>query len=107
MLHAMGHHVAVYRNLLEQLLAEPAMAELLAASPGAARIIRPLCHMLGLPPPCKPPGRPSQAQPPPTPEAQPAPLRPPRCDRLPPRASPFLSLTLRREPYICLHLKPA
>jgi hypothetical protein len=40
---------AAYRGYLEQLLAEPAMAEVLAAAPSAGRILRPLCRLLGLP----------------------------------------------------------
>jgi hypothetical protein len=56
MLAAMGWHVASCRAQLESLLADPAMAELVALAPAsAARILRPLCHMLGLPPPCPPP----------------------------------------------------
>jgi hypothetical protein len=61
MLHALGHHAALHRAQLEALLAEPAMADLLAAAPAAGRILRPLCHMLGLPPPCDPPPRPPRA----------------------------------------------
>jgi hypothetical protein len=49
---------AAYRGYLEQLLAEPAMAEILAAAPAAGRILRPLCRLLGLPDSLvpKPPG---------------------------------------------------
>ncbi len=36
---------------LQYLLAEPEMAAFLAAAPQAGRILRPLCHMLGLRPP--------------------------------------------------------
>jgi hypothetical protein len=39
---------ACYGTQLQHLLSEPAMAELLAASPQARRILRPLCRMLGV-----------------------------------------------------------
>jgi hypothetical protein len=46
---ALGHEAAAYAAQLAHLLAEPGMAELLAAAPSAGRILRPLCRMLGLP----------------------------------------------------------
>ena len=59
------HEGAYFRGQIEALLAEPASAQLLAAHPAAARLLRPLCHMLALdrPGPAKPP-RPSRAKPP-------------------------------------------
>src|SRR5947209_16938317 len=41
---------AAARSQLEYLLADPEMAALLAEVPQAGRILRPLCHMLGIPP---------------------------------------------------------
>ena len=120
MLKSMGYHVALYRSHLERLLAEPGMADLVAAVPSAARIIRPLCHMLALPSPCKPPARHARAQQPPAPEPCPAPkpsLAPEPSpaalpDAPPPpvlrsSVSPFRSLTLKRERYICTHSIPS
>ena len=49
------HEVAAIRNQLEALLAEPGIAELLAASPYASRILTPIRHALGLTPPPKHP----------------------------------------------------
>ncbi len=73
------HAGAVYAAQLETLLAEPLAAELLAASPAAARILRPLCRMLGIAAaqrtgkPAKPP---TPIPPPPTPiAAAPRPLQ--------------------------------
>jgi hypothetical protein len=45
------HQVAAYGGQLQELLTRPGMAELLSISPAAARIFRPLMHMLGLPNP--------------------------------------------------------
>lgn len=42
------HEAAVYRGYLEQLLAEPATQAALAEAPGLGRLLRPLCHMLGI-----------------------------------------------------------
>ncbi len=82
------HRAALYRLYLETLLAEPDTAALLAASPAAARILRPFCRMLGLPPipesPPEPVSQPSQPAPrrtPPSashPAPRPARRRPPR-----------------------------
>jgi hypothetical protein len=41
---------AVFRSQLEYLLADPEMTALLAEVPQAGRILRPLCHMLGIAP---------------------------------------------------------
>ena len=44
------HGASAYGGQLEALLAEPGMAALIAAAPGARRILRPLCRMLGVKP---------------------------------------------------------
>ena len=137
LLKALAWHVAVHRNRLERLLAEPGMTDLVVATPSLARILRPLGHMLALPLPPKPkaiaphakrpllPLPPSRAwaakqtkagervapptgptPPPPVVIASPRdaiPLRPPTAT--PNTASPFRSLTLKREPYICTHIR--
>ena len=61
---------AGHASQLRHLLGEPDMAALLDATPQMRRLLRPLCHMLGvrLPPP--PPAAPD---PPPAPDTQPAP----------------------------------
>lgn len=53
---------APFASQLRHLLAQPEMAELLAAAPRALRALRPLCRMLAIPPPTIPP----PASPPPT-----------------------------------------
>ncbi len=65
---------------LQHLLADPAMAELLAAAPQAGRLLRPLCQMLGV--------RPPPAQHPPPPVRPAAPSRPACRPRPPPPARP-------------------
>jgi hypothetical protein len=42
---------AAHGSQLQQLLADPAMAALLTQTPQLGRILRPLCRMLGVPPP--------------------------------------------------------
>ena len=98
----LGYQAAGYASQLEHLLRDPATLAVLAAAPpharaAAARTLRPLCHMLGIPLPLilQPPSRP--AAPP-----KPAPEKPPRAPRLPrltardcmprstPRDMPFL-----------------
>jgi hypothetical protein len=44
----LGWEAAAYKGHLEILLADPAMLAALAATPGAARILRPICRMLGV-----------------------------------------------------------
>ena len=44
------HAAAAYGSHLQALLAEPGMADLIAAAPSAGRLLRPLCRMLGVPP---------------------------------------------------------
>ena len=48
LIRAIPHEAAAYGAQLESLLAEPATADLLAACPAAAGILRPLGRMLGL-----------------------------------------------------------
>ena len=95
----LGYQAAGYASQLEHLLRDPATLAILAAAPphaqaAAARTLRPLCHMLGIP-------LPAMLQPPPRPAAPPKPraeklLRLPRLtarDCLPrrtPRDMPFL-----------------
>ncbi len=60
--HLLGYEAAGYRAQLTRVLRDPEAATILAASPGAARTMRALCHMLGIdlpeplrrtpPPPC-------------------------------------------------------
>ncbi len=45
----LGWEAAAYMGYLELLLAEPEMQAVLARVPGAGRILRPLCRMLGVP----------------------------------------------------------
>ena len=47
------HHVRAHASQLQHLLARPDMADFLTAVPQAARILRPLCHMLGIEPPAQ------------------------------------------------------
>jgi len=65
---------ACYGPQLHHLLSEPEMAALLAASPQARRLLRPLCRMLAVAPPHAAP----QAKPPPDPSASDAAAAPPR-----------------------------
>jgi hypothetical protein len=44
------HHAAGYGSQLNHLLSEPETAALIAACPQAARLLRPLCHLLGISP---------------------------------------------------------
>ena len=64
---------------LRHLLADPEMQALLAAAPQAGRLLRPLCHILGVTPP------PAIAKPPPRPAATVASLPPPAPPVHPPR----------------------
>jgi HAMP domain-containing protein len=78
LIEAVGYHAAGYASQLQHLLADPAMAEVLATVPAAGRIVRPLLRMLGLPADLvpRPPGA-APARPPPRPK----PAR--RIDRAP------------------------
>jgi hypothetical protein len=46
-----GYHAAGSGSQLEHLLTDPAVAELVATVPSVGRILRPLCHILGISPP--------------------------------------------------------
>ena len=45
---ALGYEAAAYKSQLAALLAEPEMQAVLAAVPGAGRVLRPICQMLGV-----------------------------------------------------------
>ncbi len=84
---ALRHEAAAYACQLEAFLAEPQTAALIAHSPQAGRILRPLCRMLGLPqgaathqPPAIPPTPPEPPTPPPA-AFTPAPTLEPPCPR--------------------------
>ena len=64
---------------LEALLHDPELPEFLAAAPQAGRLLRPLCHALGLPEPAwlKLPPRPKPIRPPPAKPPEPAADQPP------------------------------
>jgi hypothetical protein len=81
-----GYHAAGSGSQLEHLLTDPAIAELVATVPSVGRLLRPLCHTLGISPPVlgfKPPRppraprRPKAAFPPPAPWDGPLPEPPP------------------------------
>jgi hypothetical protein len=80
LIRALPSEAAAYAAQLESLLAEPAVADLLAAHPAAARILRPLGRMLGLsalaPKRAAPPRRAATPRPPPAPA--PGPILPPQ-----------------------------
>ena len=60
-----GYQAANHASQLQHLLADPDMAAFLQAVPQAGRILRPLCHVLGIDPPPTPPSpgnAPSPAQ---------------------------------------------
>ncbi len=61
-------HAAPLANQMRNLLAKPEMAEIIAATPRLQRLLRPLCHMLGIkaeglipPPPPPPPPSPASS----------------------------------------------
>lgn len=82
---ALRHEGVGFASQLNHLLAEPANARLIAAAPHAARLLRPVCHLLGISPPALArPGaiRPSAPRPPPRPAPHPEPRpAPPRRDQ--------------------------
>ena len=96
---ATDHHVRGRASQLQHLLAHPDMAEFLAAAPQAGRILRPLCHMLGvtmpailqLPPEAR---RPKPARPKPAPLPPLLPLYPQRR----PRPMPFMNFSKKSGP---------
>jgi hypothetical protein len=60
-----GYQAAGYGSQLEHLLADPAMAEIVAKIPSFGRMLRPLCRVLGISPPVlgfppPPPPRPAK-----------------------------------------------
>ena len=77
-----GPEMACYRSQLEHwLINEPEVGPLLAAAPQAGRILRPLCHMLGITPPpaLRLPPRPPRVRPK-RPAAAPRPKRPTKAE---------------------------
>lgn len=94
----LGYRAAGFGAQIQHLLDQPAMAAALAASPGAARALRPLCHILGvtLPPILRLPPRPPRPRP-----VKPARLKRARLKRarlkLPP-LPPLLPLYPQRKP---------
>jgi hypothetical protein len=65
LIRVVGYQAAGYASQLEHLLTDPAMAEFVASVPGAARMLRPLCRVLGISPPVlgfppPPPPRPAK-----------------------------------------------
>ena len=109
------HHVRGHASQLEHLLNHPDMPAFLTAAPQAGRILRPLCHMLGIhmPPPLllspRPPrGEPEGGSPPPpqTPQTQ-TPTPPPALPPTPPPPAPVHELQqkasprLKRETHAC------
>jgi len=84
----LDHNARNYASQLSHLLHTPGVAEIIAASPGAARTLRPLCRMLGvdLPLPLRPPPRPPAPQRPPPAVAAPPP--PPAPSGTPERPIP-------------------
>lgn len=115
LVHTLRHHAAGYASQLNHLLNEPQASAILAATPQAQRVLRPLCHLLGIQPDAmrKPPA-PHRARPgrPPRPPANgraaapdaglspvlPAPCREPAAARpgySPPPARPMAQLCPR------------
>lgn len=98
MLKRAGHHAAAHAAQLQHLLEQPESRNFLAEVPRAARLLRPLAHLLGLRPLPAPLARPPRRRPAPkprpprapSPAAQPAALHPRRRPRAqanhPPRA---------------------
>lgn len=89
------HEAAGYGSQLAYLLNEPETARLLAAAPHAARVLRPICHLLGI--------RPAALQPPTAaPSHAPAP-RPARARPRPQRPEPYTLPAIRTGPP-CPHI---
>ncbi|MDE2582040.1 MAG: hypothetical protein KGL52_10420 [Rhodospirillales bacterium] len=84
----LGFEVRGSGSQLAALLNDPEMAALLAANPSLARMLRPLCRMLGLVLPGDPPARPRRPRPP-------RPPRPPRRRKWRPSRRADLLLMLR------------
>jgi len=69
---------AATRSRLEHMFTDPSFEQFVREAPQAGRLLRPLCHMLGVDPPsplCLP-DRPAPARPSPPPRPKPLPLRP-------------------------------
>jgi hypothetical protein len=67
----LGWQSGGYALQIEHLLNEPATATLVAGSPQAQRLLRPLCHMLGIATACVPPLPPRPRKPRPKPAPKP------------------------------------
>ncbi len=85
------HHVRGRASQLEHLLARPDMAEFLTAVPQAGRILRPLCHMLGI-------NLPAVLLLPPTLAREGGQPRQPKPTREKPKLPPLLPLYSQRRP---------
>ena len=94
----MGYEAAGRACQLQHLLARPDLAEFLLAAPQAGRILRPLCHMLGIDPPLQPTLPDPQHPPTRTPARQPRPPAdtPHTGARAPRQASPTPPLRFSR-----------
>ena len=81
LLAALRHEGAYFRNQLERMFWEPQTAALLTRLPQAARILRPICDMLGLRDPCVPQLPRRKRRPAPKPPSRPEkPAKAPRDD---------------------------
>ena len=105
-IHHTGHHTAAHASQLQYLLHDPATLATLQAIPphalaSAARTLRPLCRLLGIP-------LPEILQPPPRPPAPPKPPRParPKPEKPPPLRSPLYPRRRARDmPLLLPHAK--
>jgi hypothetical protein len=84
LVHRLRHEAAMATYRFERLLDEPETAQILAAAPGVARILRPICRLLAVNAPILRPARPT----PPAPAAPPAPGRPAAAEPAPAQAAP-------------------
>ena len=96
------HHVRGRASQLQHLLAHPDMPAFLAAAPQAGRILRPLCHMLGITmpailhlPPAPPSPKPAK---PPRPKPTPLPPLLPLYPQRRPRPLPFMNFAKKPAP---------
>ncbi len=100
------HHVRGRASQLEHLLSHPDMPKFLAAAPQAGKILRPLCHMLGItmPPTLLPSPRPPRQEPEGGTPRQPKPPKPKLPPLLPlypqrrPRPLPFMNFSKKPPP---------
>jgi hypothetical protein len=97
--------VVGFRSQLRALLSQPAVADLLAATPRMARHVRPLCRMLGVdPPPPQPhPPRPPDVPPPVQPSAGPEPqaAAPTAAPQAAGSGLPGVPASARQKPHRC------